>query len=438
MLILLFIYLTVFIGIGMLAALYVKKTEDFYVAGRHGSIALISLSLLSTILGSSAILGTISLSQHTGWAASWMMLSGSLGLLCLIPLAKFVRRCGQYTLPELLESFYGKASKQLACAMIPIAWTGVVAAQIIGSGKIISFMTPLSYTVSACLASTLFILYTLLGGQASIIKTDRWQGTLIFVGLMTAVLAAQKTCPFPSWETIRGTFPLNPAFSVTDLLVLFLTYASTFVVGPDIYSRLLCAKDERTATASVAVTAVLLAPIGFILAFIGMTGHAHSFNFLKTGLTPYIITLGLLSAVISSADTTLLTAAATCGQLFTNLHHRSSIRTTRILIATFGLLSLMIALVLPNIIQTLLLAFSFFSGAFFIPTIAGLLGYRTSTRQVIYACLLGGILSLAGKLCLIFHCGSGENLIIGAFVLNAIILFWGRAKQAGQNKSFKL
>jgi SSS family solute:Na+ symporter len=419
----LFFYLLCFIMIGIAAAFQAKNPNEFYAAGKHCGFFQVTMSLLATILGSSAILGTISLSQKSGWAAAWMMLAATTGLLCLIPLAKYVRRYGNFTLTDMLGSFYGQDVKRLACIIIPVAWTGVIAAQIIGSGKIIAFLTPLSYAHGAILTGTIFIVYTVFGGQISIIKTDIWQGFLIFIGLAVAVFAAANSHGLPNKDQITQTFPFNQNFSPVDFVILLLTYATAFVVGPDIYSRLFCAKNERTATLSVILTAFCLAPVGFLLSFIGITGTAHSFDFLSQHNLSFIIAFGLLSAVISSADTTLLTAASTFSELFADLKKQSSIKTTRMLTAAFGAISIVIALVLPNIIQALLLAFSFFSGAFIVPTIAGLLGFRTYKNRVAAAVLCGGVLSLAGKILTLFSFQSGNALIIIAFITNAFILF---------------
>jgi len=141
MLFLLFIYLILLLLIGWTAGLQARQPKNFYIAGQSAGILDVTLSLCATILGSSAILGTLSLTQTIGWAASWLMLCAGGGLLCLLPLAKYVRRYGKFTFPDLLESFYGKELRLLACALIPVTWTGVIAAQIIGGGKIISFVT---------------------------------------------------------------------------------------------------------------------------------------------------------------------------------------------------------------------------------------------------------------------------------------------------------
>jgi len=428
MLFLLVFYVGLFLVLGFACAMTRTHPQEFFVSRRAGSVPNVSLSLLSTILGSSAILGTISLSEKIGWAAAWMMISASAGLLALMPLAKYVRRYGQFTLPDLLETFYGPHMKRIACVMIPIAWTGVIAAQIIGSARILSFVTPLSYSAAALLATVLFSTYTLLGGQTAILKTDKWQGLLMAAALITAMTAAIRHSGRPAWHEIAVTFPFHAGFTPLQLLILLLTYASTFLVGPDIYSRLFCARDERTATRSVLVTAAVLAPMGFFLAWIGITGHAESFDFLQTPLVSAIVALGLFSAVLSSADTTLLTASTTFSELFLDLNNRHALTLTRISIGLFAALSLLVALTVPNIIQSLLLAFSIFSGAFLLPTLMGLKQWPCARSAARAAALAGGLLALTGKILDLHACPTGNLLILYAFIINALILWIGYKK----------
>ncbi len=423
MTLLMLVFFAFSLGIGLIYARRAHKPQDFYLAGQANATTATTASLLATILGSSAILGTVSLAQKTGWAAVWLLWSGGLGLLALIPLAERVRRQAQFTLPDLLEHFYGTGVKRLACAMIPLAWTGVVAAQIIGAGKIIAALTPLSYPWGAALTALVLALYTALGGQRSIIRTDLWQLLLMLVGLGSSAAAAIKAAGIPSWNQIHATFPFNPSFTSLDLAVLGMTYATTFLVGPDVYSRLFCARDEQTARRSVLVTVLLLVPVSAALVLIATTGHRHGFGFLSGPLLSPIIGIALLSAVISSADTTLLTAASISSEFFIDLKQPPSIRLTQRLILLIGAVSLMIALMVANIIQSLLLAFSFFSGAFTIPVLAGLCGFKTTASRAMTACAAGGLTALAGKILVLTSVPGGNAVILAGFLMNAVILF---------------
>ncbi|MGV8096516.1 MAG: hypothetical protein AB2L24_32060 [Mangrovibacterium sp.] len=55
-----------------------------------------------------------------------------------------------------------------------------------------------------------------------------------------------------------------------------MTFSSTFVVGPDIYSRVFCARDEATARKSVIMVASVLIPFAFVLIYLGVVASEKS------------------------------------------------------------------------------------------------------------------------------------------------------------------
>ncbi|MBU1076502.1 MAG: sodium:solute symporter family protein [Spirochaetes bacterium] len=426
--------------VGLYSLFKIRSSNDFYIAGKKGNILYISGSLLATILGSSAILGTVNLSVKMGWASSWMILSGALGLFALFAIAKYVRRFGKYTLPELLEDFYGKEAGTVASIIIPVAWIGIIAAQVIGASKIMTSFFDLSYQQGVLLCGSIFILYTVLGGQVSIIKTDMVQSLFILAGISLTFIFAVKSMQISIIKVSQLSFPFNVSFRPLDLVILLITYSTTFFVGPDIYSRLFCAKDEKTARQSVLLTAIILIPFAFIISFIGnyaakyfpgmdpATGSALVHT-IKAILPPWgsaLMIAALLSAVMSSADTTLLTASSILSELtFKELKKSSSINITRGFIIILGILSMIFALKVTSIINSLLVALTIFSGAFVIPTAAGLLGYRTGRRQSITAIIAGGALALTGKILVMTgNKDTGNIIIICAFALNAALLFF--------------
>ena len=85
---------------------------------------------------------------------------------------------------------------------------------------------------------------------------------------------------------------------------------------------------------------------------------------------------------------------------------------------------MVIALFVDSILQSLLLALSFFSGAFVVPTLAGLLRFRVVETQLKAAILIGGFFALAGKLITLWGDPLPGNLIIIAgFTINAALIF---------------
>jgi len=426
------IYFAGVLLVGFISWFKIKTPADYFVAGKKAGLIPVSGSLLATILGGSAILGTIELSQKIGWAALWFLFSAALGLFALVPLTKYVKRFGNYTLPELLGHFYGKKAEIIASAIIPIAWLGIVAAQIIASAKILSGLGFISYSNAAILSGGVFIVYTLAGGQVSILKTDTIQAVLIMAGLTALTLFTAYHPQQPNMPPLQANKLFNVEFSPIDLLILLLTYSVTFVVGPDIYSRVFCARNEKTATRSILVVALLLVPVSFILTYLGIFSQTIDsdgiISFAQHLLPAWAYGLfiaALLSAVMSSADTTILTSSIILNELITgNLDKSSSLKFTRLLIIILGILSIGIALFVTSIISSLLFALTFFSGAFVVPVLAGLLKIKVNKTMIVPAVLAGGLTALAGKIVNVFYIDlTGNIIIISAFIINSLLLF---------------
>jgi solute:Na+ symporter, SSS family len=429
--IILYSYLTVVIGIGIYSWTRVRNAADFYISGKRGNWWQVSGSLFATIMGGSAILGTVELSQKAGWASIWFLLSAAAGLFVLSFISRKISILGHYTLPELLLKFYGKPAEKAASILIPIAWTGIVAAQIIAGAKILSSLQLTSYQNGALLCGIVFIFYTIAGGQLSILKTDFAQALIILAGISAMIvlrLTQENQVVAPEFSL---TELFNENFTPFDLLLLLSTYSVTFVVGPDIYSRIFCARNEKVARNSVLIVAFLTIPVAFALTWLGVSaGSAETGGFILPGtsfLPPWALGLmaaALLSAVMSSADTTLLTSSMILSELFTgNLDKPGALRLTRLFVVLMGAFSLLIALKVTSILNALLISLSFFSGAFIIPIIAGLAGWKVNPRNALPAILAGGFLALTGKIINEFTGSShGYWLIIGGFIANYLII----------------
>ena len=433
----LIIYGLTLLIIGIYSALRIKTPVDYFIAGKRTGVLQISGSLLATILGGSAILGTANLAIQQSWAAAWYLLSASIGLWLLLPLVEKVNRLGKFTLTGMIGRFYGETARKSASVIIPLAWTGVVAAQMIAAAKILFSLFELPYEDGVLISGLVFIGYTLIGGQISILKTDFFQAIIILTGVLIAALFLSRV-PDTHSAPLMDSFPFNYHFSPIDLLILLLTFSSTFVVGPDIYSRVFCAKDEATARKSIILVAAILIPFAFILTYIGVFAHENMpaeelhgsvalIELIDFYLPDWMVGLmgaALLSAVLSSADTTLLTASMILSEFVSkDIDNRKSLNTTRIFIVLTGIVSTIIALKITSIIGMLLLALAFYSGAFIVPLIAALVNLNINKKMSVPAMITGGTVALTGKILIsVFNFSWGNWIIIAAFLINFLIL----------------
>ena len=77
-------------------------------------------------------------------------------------------------------------------------------------------------------------------------------------------------------------FPVSPDFGWYQVLVFYpLIIGLPYLVGPDIYSRVFCARDGETAKRASLTAAAVVVPLSLLLAFLGLLVRARF-----PGLTP--------------------------------------------------------------------------------------------------------------------------------------------------------
>ena len=435
-------YLAVIIIIGITSHRKAKKADDFFVAGRKGSVLFITGSLLATIIGSSATLGMAGLGYKNGLTGAWWLLAGSVGLICLGAFfAKKVRQFALYTLPELIEKQYDRRMALAASILIVAAWIAIIAAQINAAGTIIGILGIGNTTLWKVIFTAVFVLYTLLGGQYAIIRTDALQAVIIFGGIFGGV--ARLFSHLGGWQGLQDSlsakmfsFPLSQNFGGADLTAMLLVVGLTYVVGPDMYSRIFCARDDKTARTATFSTAVLMIPIALAITITGM-GAAALFPqiaaedalpmVIKEVFSPLlggIILAALLCAVMSSADTVLLSASTILTADIIGYFRPTSSDSTVLLrsrwtIVVLGICALVVALALKGIIAAMIFAYTIYTTGVILPVIAGFFRkqLRVTSTGAFAALLGGGTVGLVSKLVDV------KYLDLGALFLSGLLLF---------------
>jgi len=400
-----------------------KQTADSYwVAGRRYGTARITTSLTATIFGASSTIGVIGLGYTRGLTGVWWLLAGAGALVLFgLTLAGKVRRLTVYTLPDILHTAYGTRVSLPAGLMIAVAWAGIIAAQMIAGARLLTGVLPISFTTALAIIASVFTLYTFWGGQLSVIRTDFWQLGLfiggVVIGLM--VLFGHGATELSMWYQIPEhllDFPVSDSFGWYDVLIYYpLIVGLPYLVGPDIYSRVLCARSTAVARRAAVLTAFIIIPPAFLLVLFGILARgafpgipAESAlpevirSFVPSGLRG-LITVGFLGAIMSSADTCLISAATIVTHnvlkplgRFTDT---SLLTCSKALVLVFGGIAWLVADFQRGIISSLLLGYTIFVGGVVFPTLAVFYRDRlgiTSTGALA-AVIIGGGAAIVGK-----------------------------------------
>jgi len=236
-LIIIAVYFLGVVVVGLVSRRKARGIDDFFVAGRQGSSLFITGSLIATIVGGSATVGMAGLGFSRGLTGAWWLLVGSIGLVVLgVFFARKVRAFGLYTLPALVEKQYDGRVALAGSILIVVSWVGIIAGQIVAAGSIMSVLgigDPLLWMV---IFAGVFIVYTILGGQHAIIRTDTLQAVIIFAGIFSGLgLLLSRLGGFGglggSLAQEQFAFPVSSQFDGYELVKLLLLVGLTYVVG---------------------------------------------------------------------------------------------------------------------------------------------------------------------------------------------------------------
>ena len=440
-------YSLAMIAIALGARKKARTQNGFFVAQRQANTALITGSFVATAVGGSVTVGMAGLGFGQGLTGVWWLLVGSIGLVLLGTFfAKKVRGAALYTLPELVEKQYGRRVGLAASILIVIAWIGVVAGQIVAAGTILSIFGIGSGVFWMVVFTVVLVAYTVIAGQLSVIRTDLFQAVVVCLGVFVTLALF-----LPQAGGLDGlrfslpqdffSFPVSSQFDWKALLSLLILVGATYVVGPDMYTRLFCARNERTAQKAAFLSASAFIPLAFAIALIGMGARVlyphispeQAFPQLISGvLSPWmggLVLAALVAALMSSADTCLLSQGVILTQdiirrFIPSLSEKRTILLTRLNIIILGLLALGLAMVLKGVISSLLFAYTVFTCGLVVPVIAGFYKERlkVTPQGALVALIGGGTIGLLGKIPSLDIPLKGDLGLIG-FGASAVLLF---------------
>ena len=403
------LFIILLLGIAIYDFKRVNSFDDFTVAGKSQGFWTVYLSLMTSMIGASATLGVAERVCNIGFPAFWWLGVGAIGLFIQgLFLSTKIRELDATTLPDIAEKTVGNGAKAILSLIIAISWIGIIGAQILSLAKIVRVVAvDINENLLIVIIAMVVILYTMLGGQLSVVKTDMLQAGVIFVGIVGTLIYLLLYKGENNQELFNNVELLNQGFNSSDLIKLLFITGGTYFLGPDIVSRNIMSKDSRTARNATFVASITLAIFGVIITLLGMW-TLYNMPVLK-GESPLIyimnrviptplailLCLALIATLLSSADTCLVNAATIVEH---DLLKRNKVGEVRIIIGVMGLASLLIALTKTDIIDLLLGAYSVYSPGIVCPLCTAILSYKKlKINKIIWfaAVIIGGFVGIA-------------------------------------------
>jgi cation/acetate symporter len=235
-------YLYIFLTIGVYALIGVlsrtAEVSEYYVAGRSVPAFYNGMATGADWMSAASFIGMAGSLYFGGYGGLAFVLGWTGGyVLVSILMAPYLRKFGQYTVPDFFGARYGgNAARTLAVIVLIMASFTYVVAQIVGVGVITARFLGMEYKL-ACFVGLIGILVcSLLGGMKAVTWTQVAQYIILIIAyLIPAIVMSFKLTGVPIPQLMYG-FALEKIEVLEKTLGVAQGHASAFVDAKGQYS----------------------------------------------------------------------------------------------------------------------------------------------------------------------------------------------------------
>jgi len=376
------LYLLVTIAIGLWAAMRVKNSRDYVVAGRSLPLYMNTATVFATWFGAESVLSVSVEFSKSGLGGIIADPFGS--SFCLVLVAVFFARAfyrmDLLTIGDFYRKRYGRAMELGASVVIAVSYLGWTAAQLTALGLVFSTLTggAVSLPTGIIISGVIVLAYTIWGGMWSVAMTDLFQSIMIILGLGVIAWFVGDMAGGPekviATAAAAGKFEFWPKGGTKEWLAFttaFLTLAIGSIPQQDIFQRVTSAKNEKTAIAGSLLGGVVYFGFVFVPIYIVCAGLLidpslvsllsaedaretqrilPAFILDHTPMWIQVLFFGaLLSAILSTASGAIIAPTSLCTAniirpLYPNMSDRQFLLTLRVVLVSFTCAALIFAL----------------------------------------------------------------------------------------------
>ena len=414
------IYLLGMLALGIYCSRFIKTFDDFFVAGRRLGFPLAVGTMSALFVGGSAI-GVAGMGHDYGIGAIWYYIAygigfTALGLTFVVPL----RAMNEYTVSDIFAHRYGERVRFVSSIITFFAWIFFFAAFVVAGARVVEALLGWPLWVSILVTAGIFTVYTSVGGMWAVTMTDFVQFVILVVGLLVIFPVSIHavggfTGLYNSLDP--GMFSLIPRNVGGQDMTLFqgmgyvvatlVVTGITGIVGPDVYIRVWCAKDNRTAKNVLYAVSIMIVFGAIMLALVGMCanvlnpGIEHEMampwmirNLLPSGLAGLIL-VALMAAAISGAVPELVV----CSSILANdvykrvvnkeADDKKLLKVSRCLTFAVGVCGMALAMVLPGFMDLTYHCYRIFDPAIAPITVAAFYSRKVCSKSAMLSMIVG-------------------------------------------------
>ncbi|MGO1291722.1 MAG: sodium:solute symporter [Brevibacterium linens] len=449
------IYLAAMVGFGVWGRFKAHNQEDFLVAGRRLGGLLYTGTMSAVVLGGASTIGGVGLGYTAGLSGMWLVLSIGLGIIALsLFFAPKIQKLEIYTVSQMLELRYGRGSRFVSGAIMTAYGLMISTTSTVAYATVFHTLFDLNKVWSVLIGGGIVILYSMLGGMWSITLTDFVQFFIQTIGIfliMLPLVLSKSGGIGQLFSSLPDTHTSPVGIGWQAILGYILIYTLGLLIGQDIWQRVFTARSPGVARwggFSAGIYCLLYAAAG---ALIGMAAttivpgievqddvFAAVVDASMSPVLGGIVLAAALAAMMSTASGSLMAASTVCRQdivepilarkdivpasagssvdgaatdgsaasangtgsgtsarstLVRSLVRETGdeVRDSRIYLIVLGVVTLVLAMIMPSVVEALTVAYNLLVAGLFIPILGGLVFKRGTIVGVMAGMILGAV-----------------------------------------------
>lgn len=435
-------YFTFMFAVGAYYFMRVKTSDEYLIASWNMGFWNITGTIISTWCGAAVFIGWVGMGFTVGLSGFFQFALPAL-IMCMILVALFsrpLRRQRLYTLADLFSERFGSW-----VGIIPSLFSAIVysvpttALQMVGMSTVFNIVFGIGIGSAIFLSFLLIMGFTILGGLVATIVTDAIQSVIVIVGIIVlAIVAVTYGGGFSAISANTAPEYLSPLGEkgLSGVLTFALTVAPFYLVWQSTWQRIFASRTEEIAIRA-GLTGFGIAMVISVLPFlIGISARqfvpldmradllfSHVTVELLHPAIGGIVIIGLLSALMTGADSFILQGSSNLAQDF---YHRlinpqasegQKMAAARISVVAISVLALGVAYLMTDIIAMYQWALRLSATTLVLPFLA-IMFWRRATSS---ACMLSMILACAITMVWPIF-GTGIDPVFPGFIISLGVL----------------
>lgn len=382
---------------GIIVSKGIRLTE--YASNRNRSeFSHILFTILGSLVGGWMFFGLCAIGYEAGVAGIVIGIAYCIGLVLLgfaIPKIKAIMQSENCdTMDDFVGLRYGRTAQLCVTVINLILFMAILAAQFIALSAFLKVFAEIESNWSFYIAVIVVLVYTALAGFKGVIFTDKWQFYILSVSAVVIFIILTLNADFSAVKALDPSYFNATGYGVAFPIAILLFFSPSILVRTDLWQRIAAAKDAKKAQRAFFISAPILLLFYVMLTMVGIygrvalgegvqsdtSGFVHFLSIMRgssegalgfgANVFLSILALGVFAALLSTADTNLNVISVAISKLLKRKDWKTFeddtpdkiagprteiedklLNTTRVVAVALGIASLLVAKLVPDIVN---------------------------------------------------------------------------------------